>query len=144
MNELKIKEYSEKLWQMHMDISGFYNEYAKSVGLTLTEFKVLDILYRKRALTQKDITTIAYLPKQTVNAIIKGFISKNIIKELTESNLDKRNKEINFTEYGLKYAEKLISKAKEAEYKALDAIGEDEIKILIKLITEYKDNLKIE
>ena len=127
-----------------MDISGFYNEYAKSVGLTLTEFKVLDILYRKRALTQKDITTIAYLPKQTVNAIIKGFISKNIIKELTESNLDKRNKEINFTEYGLKYAEKLISKAKEDEYKALDAIGEDEIKILIKLITEYKDNLKIE
>ena len=78
-----------------MDISGFYNEYAKSVGLTLTEFKVLDILYRKRALTQKDITTIAYLPKQTVNAIIKGFISKNIIKGLTESNLDKRNIEIN-------------------------------------------------
>lgn len=144
MNELKIKEYSEKLWQMHIDISGFYNEYAKSVGLTLTEFKVLDILYRKRALTQKDIATIAYLPKQTVNAIIKGFIGKNIIKELTESNLDKRNKEINFTEYGLKYAEKLISRAKNIEYKALDAIGEDEIKILIKLITEYKDNLKIE
>ena len=118
MDKLKIQEYSEKLWQIHIGVSGFYNEYAKSVGLTLAEFKVLAIIQKEKNPTQKRITQLAFLPKQTVNAIIKGFLTKGIIKEPMESSTDKRNKVISFTKEGKKYAEEQISKAKEIEYNA--------------------------
>ena len=94
MDKLKIKKYSEQLWQMHVDVSGFYNEFAKSVGLTLSEFKVIAIIHKEKNPTQKRITQLTYLPKQTVNAIIKGLLVKSVIKEPIESNADKRNKVI--------------------------------------------------
>ena len=74
MDKLKVEEYSENLWQIHIGISGFYNEYAKSVGLTLAEFKVLAILYKEKNPTQSKIVQLTYLPKQTVNTIIKSFL----------------------------------------------------------------------
>lgn len=144
MDKLKIQEYSEKLWQIHIGVSGFYNEYAKSVGLTLAEFKVLAIIQKEKNPTQKRITQLAFLPKQTVNAIIKGFWVKGIIKEPMESDIDKRNKVISFTKEGKKYAEEQISKAKEIEYNALASMGEERIKNLVEAITIYKNNLKIE
>ncbi len=144
MDKLKIQEYSEKLWQIHIGVSGFYNEYAKSVGLTLAEFKVLVIIQKEKNPTQKRITQLTFLPKQTVNAIIKGFLTKGIIKEPIESDTDKRNKVISFTKDGKKYAEEQISKAKEIEYNALASMGEERIKNLVEAITIYKNNLKIE
>ncbi len=143
MDKLKIEEYSEKLWQIHIGVSGFYNEYAKSVGLTLAEFKVLAILYTTENSTQAKITQLAYLPKQTVNAIIKGFLKKELI-ELIESPTDKRNKVLSFTKNGYMYANNLISKAKELEYNALSSIGEEKINTLIETMTMYRDNLKVE
>ena len=144
MDKLKIAEYSEKLWQIHIGVSGFYNEYAKSVGLTLAEFKVLAILYTEKNPTQSRIVQQTYLPKQTVNTIIKAFLKNGYIKEPRESDSDKRNKVISFTKEGKQYAEIIISKAKEAEYNALSSTGEDRIKALIEAMTIYKDNLKIE
>ncbi|MBQ8886847.1 MAG: winged helix-turn-helix transcriptional regulator [Candidatus Gastranaerophilales bacterium] len=144
MDKLKVEEYSDKLWQIHIEVSGFYNEYAKSVGLTLTALKVLGFIYRSGNCTQKDIVQLTYLPKQTVNAIIKGFFEKGYIKEPIESNSDKRNKVISFTEEGKNYAEQIISKAKEYEYSALKSMGEEKVKDLFELMTMYKNNLKIE
>ena len=143
MDKLKIEEYSEKLWQIHIGVSGFYNEYAKSVGLTLAEFKVLAILKKVENPTQAKIVQLAYLPKQTVNAIIKVFLKKELI-ELIESPTDKRNKVLSFTKSGYEYANNLISKAKDLEYKALSSIGEEKIKSLIEVMTMYRDNLKVE
>jgi DNA-binding MarR family transcriptional regulator len=144
LDKLKVEEYSEKLWQIHLGVSGFYNEYAKSVGLTLTEFKVLVILYREKNLTQAKIVQLTGLPKQTVNTIVKGFLKNNYIKEPIESNLDKRNKVISFTKEGKKLAEVMISKAKEAEYNALSVLGEARIEALLEAMKMYKDNLRIE
>ena len=144
MDKPKLKEYSDRLWQIHVEVSGFYNEYAKSVGLTLAEFKVLAIIHKEKNPTQKRITQLALLPKQTVNAIIKGFWAKGIIKEPMESDTDKRNKVISLTKEGKKYAEEQIFKAKEIEYNALASMGEERIKNLVEAITIYKDNLKIE
>lgn len=143
MDKLKIEEYSEKLWQIHIGVSGFYNEYAKSVGLTLAEFKVLAILKKVENPTQAKIVQLAYLPKQTVNVIIKGFLKKELIKTI-ESDTDKRNKVISFTNKGKKYADELISKAKDIEYRALASMGEERIKSLLDAITTYKNNLKVE
>lgn len=144
MDKLKIEEYSEKLWQIHISVSGFYNEFAKSVGLTLTALKVLTILYKQKNCTQKYITQLTYLPKQTVNAIIKGFNQQGYIQEQTELDSDKRNKTISLTKEGLKYAEKIISKAKNAEYRALNNMGEEKRKTLIESLALYRQNLSIE
>ena len=144
MNKLNVQECSKLLWEMHISVSRFYNEYAKSVGLTLQSLKVLSILHRERSCTQKDITQLSYLPKQTVNAIIKGFNEQGIVTNPVESNSDKRNKNISLTEKGLEYAEKIISKARNAEYKALEKLGEERRTAMVEAIVFYRNNLTLE
>ena len=92
MDKLKLKQQSEKLFQFHVEISGIYNEYAKSCGLTYAGLKVLAIILDVPDCTQSTITQLTYLPKQTVNAIIKSLVKQNIIAPLIESDKDKRNK----------------------------------------------------
>lgn len=144
MGKLTVEECSEKLWQMHIDVSGFYYDYARSVGLTLAPMKVLTILHKEKSCTQKHIIHLTYLPKQTVNVIIKGFMAQGYVKELQENIIDKRNKLIALTAVGKKYAEEIISKARDAEYRALEKIGEKKRVALIEAIELYRKNLSIE
>lgn len=143
MDKLKLKELSEQLFKCHVEISGFYNEYAKSCGLTYGSLKVLAIILEVENCTQKTIVQYTYLPKQTVNAIIKSLIKQNIVAPLVESDKDKRNKVIKLTKEGMKFAQKIINKAKEMEYKALDSIGEEKRIDLIDAISKFRDNLKL-
>lgn len=144
MEKLTVEECSEKLWQMHIDVSGFYYDYARSVGLTLAAMKVLTILYKEKSCTQKYIIHLTYLPKQTVNVIIKGLIKQGYIEELKEEIADKRNKIIALTKSGREYADKIISKARDAEYRALEKIGEKMRTALLEAIAHYRNNLSIE
>ena len=143
VDKLKLKEYSEKLVKFHRDISGFYNDYAKSVGLTYASLGVLGIILNEENCTQTTITQHMCLPKQTINAIIKSFNKHGIIEPPVESDSDKRNKVIILTGKGKDYAEKIMSKVQEAEYAALDSLGEERCKNLIQTIAMYKDSLKI-
>ncbi len=143
MNKKKLKEQSEKLFKFHVEVSGFYNEYAKSKGLTYSGLKVLSILIDIPECTQKTIAQYTYLPKQTINAIIKSLIKKGILESLQESDKDKRNKVIKFTQEGYQYAQKIVEKAKEIEYRALDSIGEEKRNALIEAVSLFRDNLKI-
>lgn len=144
MNEQEIKEYSEKLWHIHLSISDFYSGYAKSFGFTLQEFKIINILYKEINPTQKLITNLTHLPKQTVNTIIKSFLKKGLIKEPITSDTDKRNKIINFTEEGRKIADSIISKAGIIESRAIKSMGDKRAQALIEAILIYKKNLKTE
>ena len=143
MNKKKLKEQSEKLFKFHVEVSGFYNEYAKSKGLTYSGLKVLSILIDIPECTQKTIAQYTYLPKQTINAIIKSLIKKGILESLQESDKDKRNKVIKFTQEGYQFAQKIVEKAKEIEYRALDSIGEEKRNALIEAVSLFRDNLKI-
>lgn len=144
MDELKMEEYHEKMWQVHLSISDFFSEYATSVGLTFAAFKVLGIIYKKKRCTQKEIIQLTYLPKQTVNAIINNFNKQGIISEPTEAQNDKRNKVITFTQKGKEYAEEVISKIKKSTYRALDNIGEENRNALIESLTMFRQNLYLE
>ncbi len=140
----ELKKQAETLFQYHREINGFYNEYAKSAGFTLASLSVLQVILKEEDCTQKTIANITYLPKQTVNAIIKSFKDKGIIAPLIESEVDKRNKVLAFTKRGREYAQKVIQGASKAEYRALDKIGEENREALIRIIKLYKENLKIE
>lgn len=144
MDKLKLKEHSDKLMKFHIAISGIYDEYAKSVGLTSASFVVLGMIYEEENCTQRTLAKNTYLPKQTINAIIKTFVKKGILEHPIELNTDKRNKNITFTDKGKIYAEQIIRKVKEADYKALDSLGEERCEQLIEIIGMYKNNLKIE
>lgn len=144
MDKENLKEQTERLLELHREITDFYNNYAKSVGMTNTSLEILRIIWEERANTQKMIAKFTGTPKQTVNAIIQYFNKLEIIEPLIESNNDKRNKVIVLTEKGKLYAQKIISKVQECEYKALYKLGEDKIKDLIDIITLYNSNLKIE
>ncbi len=143
MDKLKLKEQSEQLFKFHVEISGVYNEYAKSCGLTYASLKALAIILEVPQCSQKTITQYTYLPKQTVNAIIKSLIKQNILAPLVESEKDKRNKLIKLTKEGKKIAKDVIERAKEIEYRALDSIGEEKRNTLIEAISIFRDNLKI-
>ncbi len=140
----ELKKQAETLFQYHRDISGFYNELAKSAGLTLASLSVIHIMLKEKDCTQKTIVNWTYLPKQTVNAIIKNFIDKGIIAQPVVSESDKRNKVLAFTEKGRIYALSVLEKASEAEYMALDKLGKENRETLIRIIKMYKDNLKLE
>ena len=144
MDEQKLEEYHDRMWQVHLAISEFYSYYATSVGLTFAAFKVLGIIYKMDSCTQKNITQLSHLPKQTVSAIINNFNQQGIVEKPIESEIDKRNKVIKFTEKGREYAEKIISAIKVKTYKALDSIGEEKRNALIESITLFKENLYIE
>lgn len=144
MDKLTVQECSKLLWELHISVSGFYNEYAKSVGLTLQSLKVLSILHREKTCTQKYITQVSYLPKQTVNAIIKGFNEQGIITNPVTADSDKRNKNIFLTEKGEKYADEIISRARSAEYRALEKLGEERRKSMVESIILYRNNLILE
>ena len=143
MDKLKLKELSEQIFKFHVEISGVYNEYAKSCGLTYACLKVLAIIIETENCTQKTITQLTYLPKQTVNAIIKSLIKQNIVAPLIESEKDKRNKVIKLTKEGKKFVKNVVEKAKEIEYRALDSIGERKRNALIEAIKTFRDNLKL-
>ncbi len=141
MDKLKLEEISKKLLEVHREIHGFYNEYAKSVGLTLAGLQVLLILWDEKECSQNKIVQKSFVPKQTVNAIIQKLTKEEII-ELSVEDSDKRNKIIKFTEKGKEYAAPIVSKVQNIEYCALDALGTEKQENLLEIITTYKNNLK--
>ncbi len=144
MNKPKLEEQSTKLLEIRRAITGFYNKFAKSFGLTLAGLEILMIISKEENCTQKAIVQKTFLTKQTVNSIISKFEKNQIIELFTEENTDKRNKIIKFTENGKIFSNQVIKKVKEIEYRALDAIGETKREDLINILNIYKNNLALE
>ncbi len=143
MDKLTLVEQSKKLLEFHREITNFYVEYAKLKGLTFTSMGVLYVLFEGNANTQKSISQYLGLPKQTVNAIIKGFNKSGIIEPPVEFGTDKRNKIINLTPYGREFSQDVFEKMKQIEYKALDSLGDEKRAKLLSIIEMYKNNLKM-
>ena len=142
MDKPKLIQITNNLIGYHREISEFYSEYAKSVGMTFSSFVVLSILWKEQDCTQTTIIKKSFLPKQTVNTIIKSFKNLNIIELLSEAETDKRNKIIKFTKYGKKYADSIMLKVEEIECHALNKLGIEKAQLLVDIIGQYKNILK--
>ena len=139
----EIQEYANQLFNLHREIGGIYNAYAKNVGLTFPSLHVLAELWKVELCSQKDIIQKTYLPKQTVSAIIKNFNEQGLIEPLIESERDKRSKIIKLTAKGKEYANEVIGKLKFAVNNALEQLGEESRNGLLDTLRRYKENLKI-
>lgn len=120
-----------------------YELYARRHNLTAKELFVLDIIwFAPDGCLQSEISERLSATKQTVSAIIKKFWKLGYVS-LTESETDRRNKVVRFTETGVAYAATIIPPAAKAEVDAmaeLDLAGED-INELIRLTTLFSDQM---
>ncbi|MCM1375186.1 MAG: MarR family transcriptional regulator [Lachnospiraceae bacterium] len=123
------------------DISAAYEEYARSKGLSYTTFYIMNIIACTKGCTQNQICRHTFLPRQTVNSVIKTLLEAGYI-ELKQRETDKRTKEILYTEKGLSYIQTIIPQIQEAEFQALQMLGDTERTILVKAAKKYAENFR--
>ncbi len=116
-----------------------YELYARKHGLTAKELFVLDIIwFAPDGCLQSDISERLSATKQTVSAIIKKFWKQGYIS-LTESETDRRNKIVRFTEAGMEYVRKIIPPAANAEIDAMAELDGKDIEELVRITTLFSD-----
>lgn len=104
-----------------------YDDRAKEQGLSSSSALILYSLYEaKEKCTQKSISQMWSIPKQTVNTILKDFSANGYI-ELSTDKEDKRNKLIMLTPEGKAYAGKIVEALHKRELFAIDRMGLENI-----------------
>ena len=131
----QIKEYCKYLQDWNLS----YEEYAKSVGLSYTNLMILDVIFKTENCTQKIISESLFLPKQTVNGAVTYFYKKGFLK-LKELPENRRIKTIHFTDSGKKYAESILLKVRETEYKAMEKLTKEEREALLKMTKSFTEH----
>ncbi len=133
-----VNEYC-RLWR---EINLQYEEYAKALGTTYSVLLVMSIINSVgETCTQKDICSQSFLPKQTVNLIIKSFLKDGFIK-MTELESDRRNKVIRLTKKGKEYVQKYIFRIKDAENRSMEKLSEKDRQQLLESTKSYATYFK--
>lgn len=128
---------TDRLMGMTQAIDRVYEAYAKAKGMTYMSMTLLETIYENPdCCTQKLICELTHYPKQSVNQIIKAFLENEYV-ELKELSTDRRNKNIAFTEKGKKYADEVLLPLWEADKKAAEQLGEEQMAELMRLTTLY-------
>lgn len=143
MDREEVRSYVNQYCHLRDVQYAAYELHARKHNLTAKEEFVLDIIwFSPDGCLQSEICERLSATKQTVSAIIKKFWKLGYIS-LTESETDRRNKIVHFTDAGKKYAAKIIPPAANAEIDAmaeLDMSGED-IAELVRLTTLFSNQM---
>ena len=115
---------------------------ARKYGLTAKELFVLDIIwFSEDGCLQSEISERLSTTKQTISAIVKKFWKLGYLS-LTESETDRRNKIVRFTETGMEYTQKIIPPAASAEIDAMAELNGEDIAELVRLTTLFSEQMK--
>lgn len=118
-----------------------YDEYAKSKGMLMKTFLVLNVLfYAQEGMTQREICARTFHSKQTVSLIVKNLLQEGYVS-LTENADDRRNKTVRMTEAGMAYAEGPVRHITRAEDRAMSMLSPEEQKQLVDLSRTFTKNL---
>jgi len=118
-----------------------YRNVAKALGFSDCAFWILYTLREcGTPVTQREIISEIYLPKQTINSALKKLESGGYIELLTGT--DKRSKLVCLTEKGCILAEKTVDCVIAAELKAFDELAEEEGRTFINLFQKFNGLLK--
>lgn len=119
-----------------------YELYARKYGLTAKELFVLDIIwFSEDGCLQSEISERLSATKQTISAIVKKFWKLGYLS-LTESESDRRNKIVRFTEAGVEYTKRIIPPAANAEIDAMAELNGEDIAELVRLTTLFSEQMK--
>lgn len=131
---------AHRFWATWQDLSSVYEHYARLQGLSYTSLTVIDEVYRRHLAgtdcTQKSICAATFLPKQTANSVIAGFVRDGLV-ELTELPHDRRAKAVRLTERGLAYARRIIDPIDAAESAAFAQLTDAEREQFLTTMEHY-------
>lgn len=142
MDHEEIREYVNQYGKLRDVQYAAYELYARKHSLTAKELFVLDIIwFAPDGCLQSDICERLSATKQTISAIIKKFLKQGYVS-LTESETDRRNKIVRFTNKGLEYTKKIIPPAAEAEIDAMAELSDKDIAELVRLTALFSHYMK--
>lgn len=126
-------------WHEYSDI---YAEYAKKVGISSSTLDVLLVLNEEPAeCTQKVLCGATFLPKQTINSIVTSFLHQGLVV-LTESQVDRRFKNVRLTEAGKVYASKIVQPILAAEHATMASLPAAKRQKMLTTLTHYLHTFK--
>lgn len=135
-NRKKLYEYNNVL----KSIDDCYRNIAKRYGFSEAAFWTLYTLRMEPGnITQSDVCTVLYQPKQTVNSALKKLESEGYIT-LTPAGAHTKN--ISLTKSGTKLCEQTVDKVIEAECAALGNMTDEESENMTALMKLYSVLLK--
>ena len=133
----------EALVTFNATINGYdeiYRAAAKSFGLSDCAFWILYYIRQsKEKVTQKDICSFIYQPKQTVHSALKKMVEDGLI-EVGDYN-GKRHKYVTLTEKGEAFSQKTVDLVLAEEIAAFEDMDASERELAMKLLAKYSDNL---
>ena len=132
----KVRKQSIRFCDIIKQISGIYEGYAKSIGLSYTSLYALHLVYLTENCTQKYICEQLFLPKQTVNSIVTLFRRQGLV-EMMELPEDRRHKAICLTAKGKEYAEQVLPNIDAAETRSIEQFDSTERMVLLRLMEKY-------
>jgi len=124
-------------------ITGLYTKFAQKHGISYGVIQVLYVLNVKNPVTQKQISEICEIPKQTVNSVVNQLKDDKYIT-LTSSTGDKREKTISLTQLGEAYLKETLSPFFEINKMVVNRVGMDLIRQLSTGLTTLGDTLELE
>lgn len=142
MNREKVRMFVNQYCLLRDVQFAAYELYARKYGLTAKELFVLDIIwFSEDGCLQSEISERLSTTKQTISAIVKKFWKLGYLS-LTESEADRRNKIVRFTEAGMEYTQKIIPPAASAEIDAMAELNGEDIAELVRLTTLFSEQMK--
>ncbi len=142
MNREKVRAYVNQYCKLRDIQYCAYELHARKYNLTSKELFVLDLIwFAEDGCLQSEICERLSATKQTISAIIKKFWKLGYLS-LTESETDRRNKIVRFTNTGKEYAKNIIPSAANAEIDAMAELKEKDIIELIRLTTIFSNCMK--
>lgn len=124
-------------------IEGLYQKWAQNNDVLYGVVQVLYILRFNDGVTQKQISEICEIPKQTINNVIRQFKADKYIT-LVSSPEDKREKQIILTQAGQDYSQKILKPFFAVHEKVGNRLGIQALQQLVESITNFCDVLEME
>ncbi len=115
-----------------------YGEYARKNGLTYMSLLVLEAINDNPGCTQMKICEETNYPKQTVNMIVKSFLSKGWV-ELTEHPEDRRNKSVDLTSSGKVLVRDVIDPFWDCARETLQGIDEKDREVAFRVVSTFSE-----
>ncbi|MCL2427224.1 MAG: MarR family winged helix-turn-helix transcriptional regulator [Oscillospiraceae bacterium] len=124
-------------------IRGLYTRFAQKHGIPYGIIQVAYVLGLHSPVTQKQISEICEIPKQTVNCVIRQLNADGHIT-IAASKEDKREKEIALTPKGEVYIQTTLKPFFELHKMVADRVGIDFITQLSQGLATFGDTLEME
>lgn len=137
MNE-RTKEINTELTQIYKLEDDLYHRYGIFCGLSDPAVWILYSLYenKKKTITQNELVSTWFYPKQTINYTVNSLIKKGWIK-LEQLPISGNNKAILLTEEGKQICKEKIAPLILAEENSLIRMTEQEREILLNLAKKH-------